>query len=85
MADGKGANVTVQYFALLRDQRGAASEQLVTQARTASELYEELRARHSFTVKTDFLKVALNDEFAPWSAELKDGDKVVFITPVAGG
>jgi molybdopterin converting factor small subunit len=85
MADGKGANVTVQYFALLRDQRGAASEQLVTQARTAGELYEELRARHSFTVKTDFLKVALNDEFAPWSAELKDGDKVIFITPVAGG
>lgn len=85
MAENQGSKVTVQYFAVLRDQRGTASEQVQTHAATAGELYTELSARHSLTVKPEFLKVALNDEFAPWTAPLKDGDKVVFITPVAGG
>lgn len=85
MAENPGAKVTVQYFAVLRDQRGAASEEVCTQAATAAELYSELSARHSLTVKPEMLKVALNDEFAAWTAPLKDGDKVVFITPVAGG
>jgi molybdopterin converting factor subunit 1 len=85
MAEGKGASIKVQYFAVLRDQRGTASEQLLTGCSTAGELYEELRLRHNFTVLPEFLKVAVNDEFAPWDARLKDGDKVVFITPVAGG
>lgn len=84
MAEGTRA-VTVQYFAVLREQRGAASEQLSTSSATASELYDELRERYKFTVQPQFLKVAVNDEFAAWDVTLKDGDKVVFITPVAGG
>jgi molybdopterin synthase sulfur carrier subunit len=31
------------------------------------------------------LRVAVNDEFGDWSQELADGDRVVFIPPVAGG
>jgi molybdopterin converting factor small subunit len=31
------------------------------------------------------LKVAVNDEFRDWDAVLADGDRVVFIPPVAGG
>jgi len=31
------------------------------------------------------LKVAVNEEFAAWDRELADGDRVVFIPPVAGG
>ena len=33
----------------------------------------------------DRLRVALNAEFQAWSAEIQDGDEVVFIPPVAGG
>ena len=77
--------VTVQYYALLREQAGRAQESLRTAATTAAELYGELRRRHPFTLPPELLRVAVNTEFAEWSAPLTDGDTVVFIPPVAGG
>jgi molybdopterin converting factor subunit 1 len=77
--------VRVQYFALLREQRGLAQESLVTEAATAGDLYEELRARHGFTLPQARLRAAVNDEFAPWTAPLSEGDALVFLPPVAGG
>jgi molybdopterin converting factor subunit 1 len=77
--------VRVQYFALLREQRGLSQESLVTEAATAGELYEELRARHGFTLPQARLRAAVNDEFAPWTAPLSEGDALVFLPPVAGG
>jgi molybdopterin converting factor subunit 1 len=77
--------VRVRYFAVLRDQRGLAEESVATGAATASALYEELAARHGFTLPADRLRVAVNDEFQPWSAPVRDADLVVFIPPVAGG
>lgn len=75
----------VQYFALLRDQAGRASETVSTTATTPSELYAELAARHGFTLAEGALKVAINTEFASWQQPLATGDSVVFIPPVAGG
>jgi molybdopterin converting factor small subunit len=77
--------IRVQYFALLRDQRGLADEKLETAADTPAGLYAELRARHGFTLPMERLRVAVNDGFAPWDAPLHDGDALVFIPPVAGG
>lgn len=77
--------VTVQYFALLREQAGRSSEALVTSARTPRELYGELAARYPFSLDAALLRVAINSEFGDWSTPLKDGDAVVFIPPVAGG
>ena len=77
--------VHVQYFALLREQRGLSKETLSTHADDAAALYAELAARHGFTLPVARLRAALNGEFAPWPAPLKDGDEVVFIPPVAGG
>ena len=77
--------VHVQYFAILREQRGLAQEKLLTAATSAGELYAELRQRHAFTLPADRLRVAVNDDFAPWTAPLNEGDKLVFIPPVAGG
>ena len=77
--------VRVQYFAILREQRGLAQESLATAAATAGELYEELRARHGFTLAPERLRAAVNDEFAPWTSALREGDAVVFLPPVAGG
>jgi molybdopterin converting factor subunit 1 len=77
--------LTVLYFAVLREQRGLASESLTTQAGTAADLYGELRTRHSFTLPAESLRAALNGDFAPWTAELRDGDDVAFLPPVSGG
>jgi molybdopterin synthase sulfur carrier subunit len=78
-------SVTVHYFAILRDQRGLAEERVATNAATASELYAELGAQHGFTLAERHLRVAVNEEFAAWSAALGDGDALAFIPPVAGG
>jgi molybdopterin converting factor subunit 1 len=77
--------VRVRYFAVLREQRGLDAETVETGASTAAEIYAELRTAHGFTLAADRLRVAINDEFAPWDAQVRDGDALVFIPPVAGG
>lgn len=77
--------LTVQYFAILREQRGLAEEKLTTAATTPAALYEELRARYAFTLPSTRIRAALNDEFVSSDSILRDGDRVVFIPPVAGG
>ncbi len=77
--------IRVDYFALLKEQRGLASEKLETECATVKELYEELQGRYGFSLKHSSIAVALNDEFADWSHVLRESDKVVFIPPVAGG
>jgi molybdopterin converting factor subunit 1 len=77
--------VRVRYFAVLREQRGLDEETVATGASTAAELYEELRALHRFTLAAARLRVAVNDEFAPWATAVRDGDALAFLPPVAGG
>ena len=77
--------VHLQYFAILREQRGLTAETLVTTAATPAALYEELRGRHAFTLPGDRVRAAVNDVFVAAGAPLRDGDRVVFIPPVAGG
>ena len=77
--------LTVQYFAILREQRGLTRETLTTAAATPTALYDELRARHAVTLPADRVRAAVNDEFVPATHPLRDGDRLVFIPPVAGG
>jgi molybdenum cofactor guanylyltransferase len=84
-AEGGSMRITVQYYALLREQAGRSTETLSTGAHTPRELYEELRKRHPFSLAPEMLRVAVNDEFGDWSQRLAEGDAVVFIPPVAGG
>ena len=77
--------IQIEYFALLKDQSGLASESVDSTAATPSELYQELAERHSFSLPENALKVAVNEDFANWTDALNDGDTVVFIPPVAGG
>lgn len=77
--------VTLQYYALLREQAGLQSETVETTAATAAELYAELAARHGFRLPASQLKVAVNAAFSDWERRLEDGDEIVFIPPVAGG
>lgn len=75
----------IQYFAILREQRGLTTETLSTAAGTARELYDELRVAHGFTLPSSRLRVAIDGEFAAWDTPLRDGQQLVFIPPVAGG
>ena len=77
--------IHVRYFAILREQRGLSEETLQTQVPDAQTLYEELQQTHGFTLPVDRLRAAINDEFVPWAAPITNGDRVVFIPPVAGG
>jgi molybdopterin-guanine dinucleotide biosynthesis protein A len=83
--DGAPRRVSVQYYALLREQAGRREETLTTTATTAQQLYQELSARYPFTLPVEVLRVAINADFREWPAPLVDGDAVVFIPPVAGG
>ncbi len=78
-------SIHVSYFAILREQRGLGNEQVSTYAATAGELYEELRKRHGFTLPPNRLRVAINDDFEAWASEVRDGDTLSFLPPVAGG
>lgn len=77
--------LTIQYFAILREQRGVTRELLETSATTPAALYEELRARHGFTLPPDRIRAAINGDFALPTAPLRDDDEITFIPPVAGG
>lgn len=77
--------VRVQYFAILREEAGVPEETVETRTATVAELYEELSARHGFTLARDRLKVVVNEEFDEWTRPVREGDVVVFIPPVAGG
>ena len=79
------ARVRLKYYALLREQAGRGEESVDTRAPDAAALFDELAARHRFSLSRSQLKVAVNAEFADWSRPLADGDEVVFIPPVAGG
>jgi molybdopterin-guanine dinucleotide biosynthesis protein A len=83
--EDESKHVSVQYYALLREQAGRREESLRTHARDARALYAELRARYPFSLGPEHLRVAINAEFREWTTPLKDGDAVVFIPPVAGG
>jgi molybdopterin converting factor subunit 1 len=79
------ARFRLQYYAILREQAGRASEAVETAAATPAALYAELARRHGFRLPASQLRVAVNAAFADWEQELRDGDEVVFIPPVAGG
>lgn len=78
-------NVTILYFASLREARGEGEETVPTIACTAAGLYEELRFRHRLPLRMEALRVARNGEFAPWDCPVCENDEFVFIPPVAGG
>lgn len=77
--------ITVRYFAALRDQRGASHEILVDPQPTPAALYAELQGQHRFSLTPAQVRFAVNGQYVEPTHNLKDGDEVVFIPPVAGG
>jgi molybdopterin converting factor small subunit len=77
--------VIVQYFAILRERSGRSEESIQTAALTAADLFGELDEKYRFGLPAGAVKVAVNEDFADWTAPLAEGDRIVFIPPVAGG
>ena len=76
---------TVRYFAVLREQAGRAQERVESAATTPGELYRELAARHGLQWRPELLRAVINERYAEMDTPLRDGDRVVFVPPVAGG
>ncbi|MBI5024587.1 MAG: MoaD/ThiS family protein [Candidatus Omnitrophica bacterium] len=77
--------IHIQYFALLREQRGESEETLRTTAQTPQGLYAQLKKDHRFTLPEQSVRVSINEQFADWQTALRSGDRVVFLPPVSGG
>lgn len=78
-------NVTVVYYAALRDKAKTQSESVSTSASTLKELYDEVAAQHGFLLPSYAIKAVVGDEFVEMGAMIEDGMQVSFLPPVAGG
>ncbi len=82
-------NITVRYFASIREAMGTSSEILTTTATTVGALREELMARSEAAANAlahgKAVRMALNQEMCQGDAALKAGDEVAFFPPVTGG
>ena len=85
MATAQAKTVQIRYYALLKEERGLSAEQIVTEATTLGQLYDEMRERFALSLPRDRMSVAVNDCFANWSDHICDRDSIVFVPPVAGG
>ncbi len=75
----------IRYFANLREEANKAEEIFETSAKTAQDVYIELKSKYSFSLDSDFVKLSLNQKYADINSQLNEGDELVFIPPVAGG
>ncbi len=75
----------VRFFAILREQAGASTLEVLSTAANPAELYRELQASHRLTFDVALLRVAINDGYVSMDTPLNASDRVVFIPPVAGG
>lgn len=82
-------NITVRYFASIREAMGTGSEELPTSAATVAALREELMARSAAAANAlahgKAVRMALNQDMCHGDAALKAGDEVAFFPPVTGG
>ncbi len=82
-------NITVRYFASIREAIGVGVEQVQTQAATAGALRGELIARGAPWAEAlapgRVVRVAVAQVLCDESAALDDGAEVAFFPPVTGG
>jgi sulfur-carrier protein len=82
-------NLTVKYFASIREAVGRGSETVITSAESLAALRDELVARggaySQSLARGKAVRVALNQVMSNESASLSDGCEVAFFPPVTGG
>ena len=77
-------DITVRYFANMRDQMGRAEEtvSLEGDAVTVEDLWGKISANRAIPGN---VLIAVNMEYTDSSRVLKNGDEVAFFPPVTGG
>ena len=78
-------NLTILYFAALREAAGKERETRTTPAATPAALYAELQTEYALPLPQSRLRAARNHTFCEWDTPRADGDTITFIPPVAGG
>lgn len=82
-------NITVRYFASIREAIGQGSERLATPAATLGALRDELIARGgayaSALARGKVVRLALDQVLSHEAAALTEGAEVAFFPPVTGG
>ncbi|WP_408596657.1 molybdopterin converting factor subunit 1 [Limnohabitans sp.] len=82
-------NLTVRYFASIREAVGCGSEALDTQAASLAELRAELISRGGAYAEAlaqgRAVRMALNQDLCEATATLSEGCEVAFFPPVTGG
>ena len=77
--------VRVLFFGVLKDLLSSSGEAvMLPEAATVAQLLERLRNGASHPVWSA-LAVAVNQEYAPASVVLHEGDEVALLPPVSGG
>ena len=75
-------NITVKYFASLREQFGKAEELLtLSEATRIADVWKNV----SGTADSNNILMAINMEYVKSDAIVKEGDEVAFFPPVTGG
>ncbi len=77
--------INVNYYAMFREEAGCSGETIEAETGDAVALFDQLKAKHEFSMCRSHVRLAVNDVFVDWNAPFNDGDSVVFIPPVAGG
>jgi len=79
--------VRVLYFGQAREAAGSGGEtvSLPSRASVGTLIREATAAHKGMGVLSRSMKVAVNEEIADEGQELRDGDTVAFLPPVAGG
>lgn len=82
-------NVTVRYFASIREAVGRGSEEVQSRAATLAALRDELIARGgpyaAALARGKAVRMALDQDMSDESAALREGCEVAFFPPVTGG
>lgn len=82
-------NITLKYFASIRETIGQGSERVTTQAPTLQALRDELITRGGAYAQAlahgRAVRMALNQDLCEESAALSEGCEVAFFPPVTGG
>ena len=73
--------VDVSFFASLREERGRTHESIDCEQISVLDLYKSF----GFGLPNSMVRFAVNNEFVADDTVLRDGDRVAFIPPVAGG
>jgi sulfur-carrier protein len=75
-------NITVKYFASLREQMGKAEELLtLSDATPIAEVWKNVSGEAS----PDNILMAINMEYVKSDAIVEEGDEIAFFPPVTGG